>query len=79
MNETELAAAGAGLTTALIAVLYTVAKLLKRSRCASHTKCCDMDISRAETERKENINEIVKQLVLEIRKEKLEAVSSGEI
>ena len=46
--------AGAGLTGAFVALAYGAVKLIRRSRCASHTKCCDFDISRATTERKKN-------------------------
>jgi hypothetical protein len=46
--------AGAGVTGAVVALAYGAVKLIRRSRCASHTKCCDFDISRAATERKKN-------------------------
>ena len=43
---------GSAITGLVLAAGYALIKLLKRSRCASHTKCCDLDITRSETERK---------------------------
>ena len=50
MDETSMAA-GAGITSVVLAVIYGLQKLFRRSRCASHTKCCDMDVARSETHR----------------------------
>ena len=54
------------MTGLLLALGYTAIKLFKRSKCASHTKCCDLDIARGQdTERTvpaefhENIDEVV--------------------
>ena len=60
-------AVGASLTAALVAlVYYGIQKLVRRSRCASHTKCCDLDIARSETQRgKPVVNE---ELILEVVK-----------
>ena len=59
-------AVGASLTAALVALVYGIQKLVRRSRCASHTKCCDMDIARSETQRgKPAVNE---ELILEVVK-----------
>ena len=44
----------AGITGALVALIYGAMRLLKRSRCASHTKCCDIDVARSTTERKKD-------------------------
>ena len=43
---------GGTITGLVLAAGYALIKLLKRSRCASHTKCCDLDITRSESERK---------------------------
>ena len=51
-NDWGSTMAGAGLTGAVAALAYGIVKLIRRSRCASHTACCDLDIARAETERK---------------------------
>ena len=42
---------GSAITGLVLAAGYTLIKVLKRSRCASHTKCCDLDIARSGTER----------------------------
>ena len=57
--------AGAGVTGAVVALAYGAVKLIRRSRCASHTKCCDFDISRAVTERKKN-NDDLELIVMKI-------------
>ena len=59
---------GSAITGLVLAAGYALIKLLKRSRCASHTKCCDLDISRAKTERKKN--EELAAIVLEILKQR---------
>jgi len=55
MNESgislENTVAGAGLTSVIIAVIWGLQKLIRRSRCASHTKCCDIEVARSETNR----------------------------
>ena len=44
---------GSALTGLLLALGYAGVKIFRRSRCASHTRCCDLDIARGqETERK---------------------------
>ena len=59
-------AVGASLTAALVALVYGIQKLVRRSRCASHTKCCELDIARSETQRdKPAVNE---ELILEVVK-----------
>ena len=59
-------AVGASLTAALVALVYGIQKLVRRSRCASHTKCCDLDIARSETQRdKPAVNE---EIILEVVK-----------
>jgi hypothetical protein len=61
--------AGAGVTGAVVALAYGAVKLIRRSRCASHTKCCDFDISRAVTERKKNDDlELIVLKILEKRR-----------
>ena len=42
---------GSAITGLVLAAGYALIKVLKRSRCASHTKCCDLDIARSDTER----------------------------
>ena len=53
----------------MLALGYAGVKLLKRSRCASHTGCCDLDISRAETERQ--AQEDMRSTMLDVLKEHL--------
>ena len=67
---------GGGLVGLLVASGYGLLKLLRRSKCASHTKCCDLDISRAQTERKKN--EELAVIVLEILKQQPEG-EEGEV
>ena len=43
-------AAGGALTAALVGLIYGVHKLMQRSRCASHTRCCDFEVTRLEQE-----------------------------
>ena len=71
MSDWTTGAAGAGLTGLVLALGYAGVKLLKRSRCASHTGCCDLDIARAETERR--AQEDMRSTMLEVLKEHLEA------
>ena len=47
-NTWEGALAGASLTGALVAVVYGLMRLIRRSRCASHTRCCDIDVARSQ-------------------------------
>ena len=49
--EAGAVAGSAGLTAAFAAVLYGVAKWVKRSKCKSHTQCCDVELAREQTER----------------------------
>ena len=49
--EAGAVAGSAGLTAAFAAVLYGVSKWLKRSKCKSHTQCCDVELTREQTER----------------------------
>ena len=68
--------AGASLTGAAVALAYGLIKLVRRSRCASHTKCCDIDFERAATERKKNddLEAIVLQILAkrgEVKKEEV--------
>jgi hypothetical protein len=49
--EAGTVAGGAGLTAAFAAVLYGISKWIKRSRCKSHTQCCDVEMAREQTER----------------------------
>ena len=69
MSDWSTGAAGAGLAGLALTLGYAGVKLLKRSRCASHTGCCDLDISRAETERKEQQD--MRNVVLAILQEHL--------
>ena len=66
MDETSIAA-GAGLTSVILAVIYGLQKLIRRSRCASHTKCCDLDVARSETHRDKASLEMT---ILEILKQR---------
>ena len=56
--------AGASVTGGLVAVLYGVMKLVRRSRCASHTRCCDIDVARSQ---EGDRNEIVLQVMQELQ------------
>ena len=49
--EAGAVAGSAGLTAAFAAVLYGVSKWVKRSKCKSHTQCCDVELAREQTER----------------------------
>ena len=69
MSDWTNGAAGAGVTGLVLGLGYAAIKLLKRSRCASHTGCCELDISRAETERQ--AHEDMRSTVLEVLKEHL--------
>ena len=69
MSDWTTGAAGAGVTGLVLALGYAGVKLLKRSRCASHTGCCDLDISRAETERQ--AHEDMRSTMLDVLKEHL--------
>ena len=56
-----------GLGTLLIALGYVILKRFRRSRCASHTKCCDCEspeikIHKENTERFDTILELVTRL-----------------
>ena len=70
MGDWQNTAAGAGLTGGLIALLWGGVKLLKRSKCASHTRCCDLDIARAETERRKKMD--IQAIVLDVLAMQLE-------
>ena len=62
------ALAGAGRTGALIALMYGVMRLVRRSRCASHTRCCDIDVARSqEGTLRETREEIIMQVMEELR------------
>ena len=43
-------AAGGAVTAALVGLIYGVHKLMQRSRCASHTRCCDFEVTRLQEE-----------------------------
>lgn len=43
-------AAGGAVTAALVGLIYAAHKMLQRSRCASHTACCEFEVSRLEEE-----------------------------
>ena len=62
--------ASSGLTAALVGLIYAGIQLFKRSRCASHNECCDIDIARAETERHEKSAELVQLVLAQLRREK---------
>ena len=49
MSSFETGALGSGIVAALVALVWGVTKILKRSRCQSHTKCCDFDVTRSLT------------------------------
>ena len=49
--EAGTVAGGAGLTAAFAAVIYGISKWVKRSKCKSHTQCCDVEMAREQTER----------------------------
>ena len=71
MDDFGTVAAGSGITAALVALIYGVSKLMRRSRCQSHTGCCDLDISRAESERTQRGNKQIVELVMtQLKKEK---------
>ena len=66
--------ASSGLTAALIALIYAGIQVFKRSRCSSHNQCCDLDISRAETERQnterhEKTAELVQLVLAQLRQQ----------
>ena len=42
--------AGGGVTAAIVATIYGIHRLMQRSQCASHTKCCDIKIARVQEE-----------------------------
>ena len=67
MSDWTNGVAGAGLTGLALALGYAGLKLIKRSRCASHMGCCELDISRAETERR--AHDDVRSTMLEVLKE----------
>ena len=43
-------AAGGAVTAALVGLIYGAHKMLQRSRCASHTACCEFEVSRLQEE-----------------------------
>ena len=79
MSDWTNGVAGAGLTGLALALGYAGLKLIKRSRCASHMGCCELDISRAETERR--AHEDVRSTMLEVLKEHLgqQAAKKGDV
>ena len=56
---------GSAITGLVLAAGYALIKLLKRSRCASHTKCCDLDITRTKEYRSRFRGERLEQTKLE--------------
>lgn len=71
MENFGTVAAGSGITAALVALIYGLSKLMRRTRCKSKTGCCDVDIARAESERTQRGNkEIVEMVLTELKKEK---------
>ena len=57
----ENAAASSVLTGGLIALGYGLLKLFRRSKCASHTKCCDIDVARGQdTEDPDRLREMIR-------------------
>ena len=59
-------AAGTGITAAAIAAIYAAIKMFRRSRCQSHTGCCDLDIARAKTQRTERSDPDIDEIVLRV-------------
>ena len=56
MDSGVLSSFGGNLAAmALAGGLYFGLRILKRSTCHSHNKCCDFDIAKAETERDDRI------------------------
>ena len=83
MTDWSQTAAGAGITGALVALIYGVTKLVRRSKCASHTGCCTFDISRAKSQRateihkKEDIRLAVLDALKDLKKENEKAGEEG--
>ena len=65
------AAAGSGLTAAIVGVIYGLSRLLKRSKCKSHLGCCDLDIARDQAQQTvRGNNEIVQMVLLALKEQK---------
>ena len=64
--------AGSGLTAALIALIYGLSRILKRSQCSSHNNCCDFEITREQLEKvqteRDTHMELIKVLVEKLNK-----------
>ena len=52
--------------------MYGAMKLIRRSRCASHTRCCDIDVARSQTARDQSSDDIVLKVLAQLRPEKPE-------
>ena len=55
--------AGGTLTAAVVALIYGITKLMRRSQCQGHSGCCDIQIDREELERAQTERDDARQLV----------------
>ena len=44
--DVETGLLGSGITAAIVALIYTIKKVVERSKCHSNSGCCELDIQR---------------------------------
>ena len=55
--------AGGTLTAAVVALIYGISRLMRRSQCQGHSGCCDIQIDREELERAQTERDDARALV----------------
>ena len=77
--DVETGLVGGGITAAIVALIYTLKKVVERSKCHSNSGCCEFDISRQVEEqvRQQTERDMGKMIELVVQKLKEEQEESS--
>ena len=77
--DVETGLVGGGITAAIVALIYTVKKVIERSKCHSNSGCCEFDISRQVEEqvRQQTERDMDKMIELVVKKFREQEESSS--
>ena len=68
--DVETGLLGGGITAAIVALIYTLKRVIERSKCHSNSGCCELDITRQleETVRQQTERDLDRIIALAVKK-----------
>jgi uncharacterized protein YjaG (DUF416 family) len=79
--DVETGLLGGGITAAVVALVYTIKKVVERSKCHSNSGCCELDIQRQVEEQvrqatERDMGKMIELVVKKLREEGEESLST---